>query len=82
MQLCKFLIVLTCAYILVTTYLLNYMQIISKPYLKCHKLSPSQMCVSWVRSSCIQHEVLCVPLHSALLDSCVGAPQNTPLLET
>ncbi len=52
------------------------------PYLKCHKLSSPQMSVSWVHSSCIQYEVLCVPLHSVHLDSCVGAPQNTPLLET
>lgn len=51
-------------------------------YLKCHKLSFPQMSVSWVHSSCIQHEVLCVPLHSVLLGNCVGAPQNTPLLET
>lgn len=55
----------------------------STPYLKCHMLSSPQMSVvSWVGSSCIQYEVLCVPLHSILLDSCVGVPQNTPLLET
>lgn len=52
------------------------------PYLKCHKLRSPQWSVSSVHFSCIQYEVLCVPLHSVLLDSCEGAPQNTPLLET
>lgn len=51
-------------------------------YLKCRRMSFPQMSVSWVHSSCIQHEVLCVPLRSVLLGSCVGAPQNTPLLVT
>lgn len=65
-----------------STFLLNSTCSGARSYLKCHKPSSPQTHASWVHSSCTQYEVWCVPLRSAPLGSCAGAPQNTPPPET